>query len=79
MTVKQSQTILTVTAVKLFWKNITIYCFLAGSNVAPASCSKYEEQEEYPQLKGEHMFKNSSPVLPTWKKSGYLEYSVQLH
>ena len=61
---------------KLFWKNFIIYRFVAGSNVASASCSRYEEQEDYFQLKGEHMFKS---LLPTWKKSGYLEYSVQLH
>ena len=36
--------------------------------MASASSSRYEEQEEYPQLNGEDMFKHTSPVLSTCKK-----------
>ena len=71
-TVKQSQNILIMIVAKMFWKNFTIYRFLVGSNVASASSSRHEEQKGYPLLNGEHMFKHPSPVLPTWKKSGFL-------
>ena len=56
--VKQSQNILIMIVAKMFWKNFTIYRFLAGSNVASASSSRHEEQKDYPLLNGEphHLF-----------------------